>query len=118
MVYAFGSHFAFFGESQEPAPADPSKPDPRARAEMEAFDKLKPEARVAFREALQQFSCAEVVNLVNQRGATPAVVAAARARGLLPYQLGLDGVVVETVRQLDARHTADGYARKERGDRL
>jgi len=88
-------------------PPDPTKPDPRARSEMKAFDSLGPEARAAFRDASQQFSAAEVVDLITSRGATPALVEAARARGLLPYQLGRDGMVAVTVHQLDTKHTND-----------
>lgn len=79
-----------------------------ARREMAAFDRLSPEARAAFREAhQQQFSVCDVVGLVQSLGALPAVREAFSRRGLLPYQVEDDGVVAETVRQLDARHTGE-----------
>jgi hypothetical protein len=84
----------------------------RARRDMAVFDRLEPEARAAFRDACQQFGVRDVVELIETRGAPWAVKEALSRRGLLPYQVGTDGVVAETVRQLDARHTNDANKAK------
>ena len=79
-----------------PAP-DPNKPDPRAMAEMEAFDLLPPEARASVSESPNDVALAGKLQDVRSRGAPRAVLERLRSRNLMPYQVGEGGIVAEQI---------------------
>ncbi|WP_456681871.1 hypothetical protein [Bradyrhizobium sp. USDA 3311] len=93
-VMAYGNGLAL---ERAPAPVDPSKPDPRARAEMEAFDLLPPEAREAVRSSANDVSLVGKIVRIRNMGAPRSVLERLRSRSLLPYQVGEGGVLAEMV---------------------
>lgn len=82
----------------DPANADRAS---LARSQMAVFDRQSPPVREAFANSL--FGVAvDIVREVEARGPNDAVRAACKARGIYPCDLGTDGVVIETVRAIDA----------------
>jgi hypothetical protein len=63
-------------------PPNPNRPDPRAVAELEAYDLLPPEARATVRESPNDVALADKLS---------------RVRGIMPAQLGLGGILAELV---------------------
>lgn len=106
MFPRFGNSICFF--EPEEKPIDPWKPDPRAREEMRAYDRQPAEVRAAFRESLYGAAVHDTVERVIRRGPSDAVKAIIREKGLLPCDLGTEGVVIETLRladELDGRNS-------------
>ena len=72
-------------------------PAQRARAEMEAYDALPPDASKAVRESPNDVALTNRFLSIRQRGAPRAVLERLRARGLMPYQVGEGGILAELV---------------------
>jgi phosphoglycolate phosphatase-like HAD superfamily hydrolase len=81
----------------EPRPVDPKKPDPRAIAEMEAYDLLPAEARAAVGDSPNDIGLAGKLHNIRARGCPRHVLARIRDRNLMPYQLGEGGILAEVV---------------------
>lgn len=98
MLAVFGNSIGSAFDLFAPAPAeDPGQPCPRARAEMEAFDLLPSPARAAVRESPNDVALAQKLFGIRRRGAPRSVLERCRARGILPGQLGLGGILAELV---------------------
>jgi phosphoglycolate phosphatase-like HAD superfamily hydrolase len=96
MMMGFGARYgvlSFF----EPQPVDPSKPDPRAVAEMEAYDLLPAEARAAVGDSPNDVGLADKLQGIRQRGAPRVVLERLRERKLMPYQVGEGGILAEII---------------------
>ena len=109
MIATFGNRLSF-GVSvfpiDEPAPFDPKKPDPRAVAEMRAFDELTPEARARIAESAFGAQVSDLVDRTMRRGATTAIRERLQKRELAPCDVGTEGVVLEAVAILEEEERA------------
>jgi hypothetical protein len=103
MRNTFGSSYSIlgFGLRVEPPAPDPWKPDPRAREEMSTYDSLDPQVRAAFANSLYGAAVADTVRSVIHHGASGQVREVLKAKGVMPCDVGTEGVIVETVRLMD-----------------
>jgi hypothetical protein len=81
----------------EPSAPDPNKPDPRAMAQMQAFDSLPAETRASVRESPNDMNLADKFHAIRQRGAPREVLDRLRERKLMPYQVGEGGILAEVL---------------------
>lgn len=109
MRFAFGnvvSLGAFAGFDIAESFVDPNKPDPRARSEMDVFDNLSAEQRDAIRNSRFGVALASTYATIVRGGSPPHVRDALKARGLMPCDVGTEGVLVELVRIEEERESA------------
>ena len=101
MIRGFGTNsysgVVVFAGLYLPREIDPIKPCPRAAAEMEAFDLLPPEAREAVRSSPNDVALSGKLLTIRQIGAPRYIADRFRARGILPYQVGVTGILAELV---------------------
>jgi hypothetical protein len=87
----FGRGVVFLDDVRPP---DPDKPDPRAAAEMSAFDELPPEARRQIANGRFGAAVDELVFKVRRNGASAQVRERLKQRGLMPCDVGTEGCVL------------------------
>lgn len=100
MRFTFGSNLCAVLMDQAPADAVAL-----ARADMRVFDDQPAEVRAAFANSLYGVPVAETIASVIRRGASDEVKRVLRDRGLMPCDVGTEGVVIETIRLLDTRES-------------